>query len=110
MSDVTHGVVVTLPEIYAQVQKTDRKVDELTTSISELVAVNRRLDAHSKTLVEHDSRLDKLEIAQAVVTAQTRPKAPWYAVTGAIVGIVAGVVSIITLLSLLGQISQALTP
>lgn len=109
-SDPPHGLVITLREVWEQGQETRETLTVLAKDVGELVAVNKRLDAHSKTLVEHDGRLDKLEIAQAIVTAQTKPKAPWYAVTGAIVGIVAGVVSIITLLSLLGQISQALTP
>ena len=106
----THGVVITLREVWEQGQETRELVGGLAKDVGELVAVNKRLDAHSKTLVEHDGRLDKLEIAQAVVAAQQRPKTHWTAIVGGIVGIIAGVVSIITLISLLGQISRALTP
>lgn len=97
-----------LRKIDQKVDVTDRKVDALNNAIGEMVAFNRRLDSHHKTLQEHDQRLDKLEIAHAVVAAQSRPRAPWYAVTGAVVGIVAGVVSLITLVSILGDISRAL--
>lgn len=105
-----HGLVITLREVWEQGQETRDLVGGLAKDVGELVAVNKRLDSHSKTLVEHDGRLDKIEIAQAVVAANQRPRAPWYSVVGAVVGIVAGVGSLITLIVLLGQISRALTP
>lgn len=108
MQNGPHGVVITLREVWEQGQETRDLVGGLAKDVGELVAVNKRLDSHSKTLVEHDGRLDKIEIAQAVVAAHQRPRAPWYAVTGAVVGIVAGVVSLVTLLSILGDISEAL--
>lgn len=104
------GVVITLREVWEQGQETREIVGGLAADIGELVAVNRRLDSHSKTLVEHDGRLDKLEIAQAVVAAQQRPRTPWYVTIGAIVGIVTGLGALITLMTMLGQISAALTP
>lgn len=110
------GIVVTLKEIHDQmlltgrkVDETDRKVDLLTNSIGELVAVNKRLDLHHKTLNEHDQRLDSLEIAKAIIDSNAKPKAPWYSTIGAIVGILAGTVSLIMLLSLLGDISTSLS-
>lgn len=106
----SHGVVITLREVWEQGQETREIVGDLANSVGELVAVNRRLDSHSQSLAEHDGRLDKLEIAQAVVAAQQRPKTHWTAIVGGIVGILAGVVSIVTLISILGQISQALAP
>lgn len=104
------GVVITLREVWEQGQETKEIVGSLAADIGQLVAVNKRLDAHSATLVEHDGRLDKLEIAQAVVAAQQRPRTPWYVTVGAIVGIVTGLGALITLIAMLGQISQALTP
>lgn len=110
------GIVVTLKEIHDQmlltgrkVDETDRKVDLLTNSIGELVAVNKRLDLHHKTLNEHDQRLDILEIAKAVSESNAKPKTPWYSTVGAIVGILAGSVSLIILISLLGDISNSLS-
>lgn len=100
------GVHIPLEKIYEQVIQTDKKVDRLATAVGEMVAVNKRLDAHHKTLAEHDQRINVLEQHKAVVDSRTR--APWYAVTGAVVGIVAGVVSLITLLSILGDIAEAL--
>lgn len=102
----TDGVNIPLRRIYEQVQETDRKVDKLTIAVGEMVAVNKRLDAHHVLLAQHDERIDVLEQHKAVVDSRTR--APWYAVTGAVVGIVAGVVSLVTLLSILGDISEAL--
>lgn len=104
------GVVITLREVWEQGQETREIVGGLAADIGELVAVNRRLDSHSKTLVEHDGRLDKLEIAQAVVAAQQRPPTPVYVKIGAAVSIVTGAGGLITLIVLLGQISRALAP
>lgn len=105
-----HGVVITLREVWEQGQETRELVGGLAKDVGELVAVNKRLDAHSKTLVGHSDRLDKLEIAQAVVAAQQRPRTPWYVTVGAVVGIVTGLGALITLMTMLGQISAALTP
>lgn len=104
------GVVITLREVWEQGQETREIVGGLAADIGELVAVNRRLDSHAKSIVEHDGRLDKLEIAQAVTAAQYRPPTPWYVKLGAVVSIVTGVGALITLIALLGQISRALTP
>lgn len=104
------GVVITLREVWQQGQETKEIVVALASDIGQLVAVNKRLDAHSKTLVEHDGRLEKVEIAQAVVAAQQRPRTPWYVTLGAVVGIVTGLGALITLMTMLGQISAALTP
>lgn len=105
-----HGVVITLREVWEQGQETRELVVGLAKDVGELVAVNRRLGFHSKTLMEHDGRLEKLEIAQAVVAAQQRPRTPWYVTVGAVVGIVTGLGALITLIAMLGQISRALTP
>lgn len=104
------GVVITLREVWEQGQETKEIVGSLAADIGQLVAVNKRLDAHSKTLVEHDGRLDQLEVAQAIAAAQQRPRTPWYVTVGAIVGIVTGLGALITLIAMLGQISQAITP
>lgn len=104
------GVVITLREVWEQGQETRKLVGGLAKDVGELVAVNKRLDSHSKTLVEHDGRLDKLEIAQAVVAAQHRPPTPVYVKIGAAVSIITGAGGLITLIVLLGQISRALAP
>jgi len=106
----SHGVVITLREVWEQGQETRELVVGLAKDVGELVAVNHRLDSHSKTLVEHDGRLEKIEIAQAVVAAQQRPRTPWYVTVGAVVGIVTGLGALITLIVMLGQIIRALTP
>lgn len=106
MSDLQPGVVVTLPEIYKLARATDKKVDELTNAVGEMVAVNKRLDSHHVKLAENDHRLDELEKHKAVLDSHQR--APWWVVLGAIVGVVTGIGALLGLLSVLGQISEAL--
>lgn len=102
------GVVVTLAEIYKQVRDTDDKVDKLATAVGDMVAINRRLDQHHDRLNDHGVRLGTVETQQAIVAATQRPRAPWYVVTGAIVGIVGGIATVIAVLKALGEISIAL--
>lgn len=112
MTDVRtppHGVVIGLPAIYAQVQETDDKVDLLTNKIGELVAVNRRLDSHSATIAEHDQRIDKLEIVQAVLQAQQKPATPWPAIVGAVTAIITSLATIGALLVMGSKIAAALS-
>lgn len=97
---------MTLPEIYRKVLETDSKVDQLTNAIGELVAVNRRLDSHHRSIAAHDGRLDVLEQHKAI--QDSRPRAPWWVVIGAVVGIVSGMAGLFAVLGYLGQIAQAL--
>ena len=106
MSDLQPGVVVTLPEIYRLAQATDKKVDELTNAVGEMVAVNKRLDSHHQKLAKHDGRLDELEKHKAV--QDSRPRAPWWVVIGAVVGIVSGIAGVFAVLGYLSQIATAL--
>lgn len=56
-----HGVVVTLDQIYKQVQDTDDKVDKLASAVNDMVAINKRLDQHHDRLNTHGERLRKSE-------------------------------------------------
>lgn len=56
-----HGVIVTLPEIYAQLQATDDKLDRLATSVEQMVSINQRLDQHHARANVHGERLRKVE-------------------------------------------------
>ena len=102
------GVVVTLAEIYKQVRDTDDKVDKLATAVGDMVAINRRLDQHHDRLNDHGSRIGTVETQQAITAATQRPRAPWYVVVGAIVGILGGAATLVALLRVLGEISIAL--
>lgn len=104
----TPGVVVTLAEIYKQVQATDDKVDKLATAVGDMVAINRRLDQHHDRLNDHGGRLGSVETTQAILAATTKPKTPWYVVVGAIVGIISGAAALFAVLSYLSQISKAI--
>lgn len=103
-----HGVVITLREVWQQGQETRETLNGLASSVSELVAVNRRLDSHSKSIAEHDARLDQLETFKAVSLSQQRPRAPWYSIVGAVVGIVSGVVAVVTLITIASKLGAAL--
>lgn len=55
------GVTVTLKEIYDKVQRTDDRIDKLTRTVEEMVAINRRLDQHHDRLNAHSDRIRKSE-------------------------------------------------
>lgn len=55
-----------------------------------------------------DERLRKVEQTVAEIKAQQRPRTPWYAVVGAVVGIVGGLGTIITLFVLLSRMMAIL--
>lgn len=102
------GVTVTLREIYEKVNATDDKLDELTVAVSNMVALNKRLDQHHDRLNDHGSRIGVLETSNAVAAAQTRKPAPWYAVAGGIVAIITGIGGLFGLIAVLSQVATAL--
>jgi hypothetical protein len=55
------SVRVTLGTIYAQVQDTNTKVTKLEQAVSDLVAVNKRLDDHAEQIDRNSERLRKVE-------------------------------------------------
>jgi uncharacterized protein YukE len=64
MPDADHeqpSIKVNLGSIYAQVQDTNIKVTKLEQAVSDLVAVNKRLDDHSNNLEKNSERLRKVE-------------------------------------------------
>lgn len=94
------GIVVTLDEIYKKVQDTDDKVDNLATAVSEMVAINKRLDQHHDRLNDHGSRLGTVETQQAIDAAVQPKKTPWYSIVGGIVGIGTGLLLLIQLVQI----------
>lgn len=62
MPDPGHGVIVTLPEIYQDVQATKAQVGEINLKLDRFISVNERLDSHKADIEEHDDRIRKLEI------------------------------------------------
>lgn len=56
-----HGVVITQRDVYDQVQSLDEKIDALTTAVSDMVNINKRLDAHHDRLNSHSERLRTAE-------------------------------------------------
>lgn len=57
----TPSVQISLENIYSQVQDTNSKVTKLEHTVSELVAVNKRLDGHRDDIEAHGERIRKLE-------------------------------------------------
>lgn len=62
MSGDHPGVVVTLPEIYRDVQETKTRVNAMDNKLDKFLSVNERLDSHKSDISEHDDRIRKLEI------------------------------------------------
>lgn len=62
-----HGVMVTLPEIFAEQRAQGKKLDQLTSAVGEMVAVNKRLDSARIRQDAVEGRVGKLE---AQVAAQ----------------------------------------
>ncbi len=99
------GVIVTLDEIYRQVKDTDKKVDNLAAAVGDMAAINRRLDQHHDRLNDHGSRIETVETWQAIAAATKHRKAPWYSIVGGIVGIVTGLIALVTLIQIANQIN-----
>lgn len=55
------SIKVNLGTIYAQVQDTNIKVTKLEQAVSDLVAVNKRLDEHAENIEKNSERLRKVE-------------------------------------------------
>ena len=96
-----------------RLQDTLKRISELksvapsqVSSLDEIRA--RRLDQHHDRLNDHGSRLGSVETAQAIITATTRRRTPWYLVVGAVVGIITGTAGLFGVLAYLSQISTAL--
>ncbi|MBC9954956.1 hypothetical protein ICM05_09930 [Leucobacter sp. cx-42] len=102
------AVVITIREVWEQGQETRHQVGELATSVKELVSVNKRIDAQRSITSEHDARLDELETWRTKVEAQQRPKAPWWAVVGAVVGIITGIGALISLIAVAVKVAAVL--
>ena len=64
------GVVITQREVYEQVQAIDNKLDNLLGAVSEMVAINKRLDSQHERQNGHGERLRALEakvLAQSII-------------------------------------------
>jgi len=64
MSPPEHGnaVIVTVTDIYDDVQATKKQVSEISYKLDRFISVNERLDSHKRDIGEHDDRIRKLEI------------------------------------------------
>lgn len=99
------GVIVTLDEIYKQVQATDDKLDKLSIAVGDMVAINSRLDQHHDRLNDHGGRLGTVETQQAISAATAPRRSPWYSIVGGIVGIATGLVALVALLKIASEIT-----
>lgn len=105
MTDQRTGVIVTLDEIYKQVQATDDKLDKLSIAVGDMVAINSRLDQHHDRLNDHGGRLGTVETQQAISAATAPRKAPWYSIVGGVVGITTGLIALVALLRIASELT-----
>lgn len=103
---MAEGVMVSLTDIYKQVQHTDRKVDQLATSVEQMVAINARLDSHRDRLERQESDIALLKRKDAVRDATHRPRAPWYSVIAGVVGIITGLGVLVSLVKIAGELAS----
>lgn len=68
-----------------------------------------RIEEKVSHLQGMDDRLRKVESDLTELKAQQKPKAPWWVVIGAVVGVIGGVSTLIGLFVLLSSLSQALS-
>ncbi|EQM78215.1 hypothetical protein [Microbacterium maritypicum] len=78
------------------------------TDITGIAVTLGRIEEKVSHLQGMDDRLRKLEADVTEMKAQQKPKAPWWAVVGAVVGIIGGASTLIGLFVVLSSISQAL--
>lgn len=79
------------------------------TDITGIAVTLGRLEEKVSHLQGMDDRLRTVEADVTKMKAQQKPKAPWWAVVGAVVGLVGGASTVVGLFVLLSNISQALT-
>lgn len=103
---MAEGVMVSLTDIYKQVQHTDRKVDQLAASVEQMVAINARLDSHRDRLERQESDIASLKRKDAVRDATHRPRAPWYSVIAGVVGIITGLGVLVSLVKIAGELAS----
>lgn len=95
-----HGVIVTLPEIYEDVQATKKQVVEMNTKLDQFIKLNERLDSHKADIANHEERLRKLEVQTSAHTdheprlrkAESQIAAQWVVVSLVVAAVSAAVV------------------
>lgn len=87
MNGTAQGVIVTLPEIYADVQDTKTQVAAMNHKLDRFISLNQRLDSHKADLESHEDRIRKVEIQIA---------AQWVIVGIVTAGVTAMVVRVFT--------------
>lgn len=82
----------------------DEQSQALLTALISLGKIEQKLE----NMAGMDERLRKVEDTLTKIQAQQRPRTPWYAVVGAVVGIVGGLASLVTIMILAVQLINAL--
>jgi hypothetical protein len=113
------AVVITPREVYDRVLGMEKNVSDVKGLLEQVVllqkerdkTVDTRLEDHSKQLGSQDTRLAVVEVdvrilKEAAATSEKR-RAPWWAIVGAVVGIISGVGGMIALFLTLATLAQA---
>ena len=107
------AVKVTLRDIYAQGQETQKRLSVVEQKVDDLTRVNMRLDTYSDRLDMLEDRTTVLEgrvphdLSERITTLEAKQPLPWWqrlSVIATAVGLVATVITLVGILSKLGGI------
>lgn len=109
MTDDAPAARITLDKIYTEVQGLRQDVTKLQGDLPHHVTFTKaKQDEYEERLENHGRRIFDLEHRVTQIEAQVRPRAPWYAVVGAIAALLASVATAITLIAIASKIGAAL--
>ncbi|WP_156027435.1 hypothetical protein [Mycetocola saprophilus] len=102
---------VTLSAIYAEVGGLKSEVAALVAQLGpHVILTKEKQGEYEKRLENHGDRLGNIEGRLTRIEAAQRPRAPWYVVTGAVVGILTGAGALIALVGTLARIAELSNP
>lgn len=88
----------------------ENKLDAVAISVARIEEMVKSLFTTAKeqavSMRDLDERVRDLEQAVQRIEANQKPSAPWYAIVGAIVGIITGIGALVTLIAILSNITM----
>lgn len=107
MTDDQPSVKITLSDIFNRVVAVETQVQSLSATLPSHVQLTKdKQEEYEQRLENHGTRLSTLDTRMTILETRQTPRAPWYSVVAGVVGILAGVGSLLTLLVVLGKLSQ----
>jgi hypothetical protein len=109
MTDTIPVARVTLDAIYSEVQGLRADVTRLQSDLPHHVTLTKgKQEEYDDRLANHGKRIFDLEHRVTQLEGQVKPRAPWYAVVGAVAAILTSGVTVITLITIASKIGAAL--